>query len=57
MNTLKELLETNRETKKIKIYIDNDIIFGRDEHGKFDMHPEDALYEALELLGFNPEPV
>lgn len=55
MNTLKELLKNNRDKQDIKIYIDNDIIFGVDEHGKFNMDPEDALVEALELLGFRPE--
>ena len=57
MNTLKKLLKDNREPKLIKIYIDNDIIFGIDENGKFNMHPNDALFEALELLGFKPEAV
>jgi hypothetical protein len=57
MNTLRELLINNREPKLIKLYVDNDIVFGVDENEKFNMHPEDALFEALELLGFSPEAV
>lgn len=57
MSTLRELLEAKKDDKKIKIYIDNDIIFGIKENTKFNMHPQDALIEALELLGFKPEVV
>jgi len=39
----------------IKIYIDNDTIWV--EGLDFDMLPQDALIEALELLGFIPENV
>ena len=37
----------------IEILIDNDIIFTDD--GKFSMDPNDALFEALALLGFDAE--
>jgi len=57
MSSLKELLVKNREPETIVIYVDNDIVFGVGEHGKFHMHPEDALFEALELLGLSPERV
>jgi hypothetical protein len=57
MNTLKELFIQAKvyENEKIKIFIDNDMVFSIGEHGKFTMHPEEALIEALELLGFDVE--
>lgn len=52
MNSLTELCQSQKvyKTKKIKIFIDNDVVFT--EKIDFEMHPADALIEALELLGF-----
>jgi len=56
MSTLKDLLKDNKN-EKIRIYIDNDIVFGIKENTKFNMNPQDALIEALELLGLDPQVV
>ena len=52
--TLKDLLKDNRG-ERIVLYVDNDEVFTALDG--LNMHPEDALIEALELLGFRPEKV
>lgn len=49
----KLLQERKSHMDPIEILIDNDIIFTDD--GKFSMDPNDALFEALALLGFDAE--
>lgn len=54
--TLKEFFQS-QDCYKMKIYIDNDMVFTRDGEHYLEMNPEDALIEALELLGLRPEKV
>ena len=54
--TLKEFFRS-QDCYKMKIYIDNDIVFTRDGKELLEMNPEDALIEALEMLGLQPEKV
>ncbi len=54
--TLRELFQF-QDCYKMKIYIDNDIVFTRDGEHYLEMDSEDALIEALEMLGLQPERV
>lgn len=56
ITSINKLLQQRKNYEEFNINIDNDVIFiGDDYKIYFEMNPQEALVEALELLGFNVE--